>query len=367
MVAGGGGVRGCRVSMLLPPELWTEVASCLPWTAQLQLRATARSCGQTKLLEHWWKHRRTHGTGTWLTVGRQGQRLVALQVDWAGQLSGLSRLPPIQRQVRQVACSSSVGQSTLWWALELDGRLWQGSPRGWSRPKLPPMRFISASSTHAVGVDMDGQGWGLGRGKCAAVALGRKGWRRWGRLPCPVPLCAADAGLYATVLLDRQGGVWTCGENMWEQLGQGVCCRTMPVQPVPTLLPDLPPMRQVRIGAGVLALVSASSELWLGGWCSFMASDRPLYHSSGVKCVHISDYHVAVVRTTGTLWTGGYFPQDGKLARPSTEAVKDGLAPTGHAEVRACQACTLGVNRACTAWAGADGRWQWAGASLLAT
>ena len=199
------------------------------------------------------------------------------------------------------------------------------------------------------------------------MALGRKGWAQWGRLPCPVPLCAADAGLYATVLLDRRGGVWTCGENMWEQLGQGVRCRDMPTQPVPRLLPRLPPMRQVRIGAGMLALVSTSSELWLGGWCSFMLSDRPLYYSSQVKCVHISDYHLAVIRTDGTLWTGGYFPQDGKLARSTTAPVRDGLHPTPHSGVQAVFADTIGTNRACTAWAGADGTWQWAGASPLVT
>lgn len=351
---------------LLPPELWIEVGAYLPWTAQLQLRAAARSCGRTELVGHWWKHR-THGTGTWLAVGDQGDCPVALCVDWTGRLSGLPRLPPVRRQVRQVACSSGMGQPTLWWALELDGRLWQGSSRGWSRAKLPPLRTISASSTHALAVDLDGQGWGRGRGKCAAVALGRKGWKRWGRLSCPVPLRTADAGLYATALLDRQGGVWTCGENLWEQLGQGVYCRDMPVQLVPTRLACLPPMRQARIGAGMLALVSESSELWLGGWCSSMASRRPLRHSGEVKSVQISNYHVAVVRTDGTLWTGGYFPQDGKLARPSTQAVSDYLAPTEHAGVQACHACTLGVNRACTAWAGTDGRWHWAGASSLAT
>jgi hypothetical protein len=353
---------------LLPPELWAWVGACLPWADQLQLRATATSCGRTDLISHWWRHR-TPPPGAWLAVGLHANHPTALAVDWTGQLRAqLIRVPPVRRQVRQVACSSGVGQSTLWWVLELDGRLWQGSRQGWVCLRLPPMRYISASSTHALAVGLDGRGWSRGRGKCAAVALARRGpWRRWRPLCCPVPLRTAEAGVYASILLDRKGGVWTCGENSWEQLGQGVPCSDMPRQPVPMRLPCLPPMRQALVASGLLALVSESSELWLGGWCSPMLSVRPLRHSAHVRYVRISNYHIAVVREDGVLWTGGYFPQDGKLARPTPEPVCDSLQPTAHTAVQALHTCTLGVNRACTAWAGADGTWQWAGASSLAT
>ena len=134
---------------------------------------------------------------------------------------------------------------------------------------------------------------------------------------------------------------------------------------MPTLLNGLPPMRVALGASGVLALVSHQDELWLGGWISPMFSDKPLVHSLGVRSVAVSNYHLAIQYHNGQMWTGGFFPQDGKLARSTAAPVRDGLHPTPHSGVQAVFADTIGTNRACTAWAGADGRWQWAGASPL--
>ena len=173
----------------------------------------------------------------------------------------------------------------------------------------------------------------------------------------------ATAGMYASILLDMAGRVWTCGENSWDQLGQGVTERQLPRQPFPTLLRHLPPMRQADGASGVLAMISTTSQLWLAGWCSPVRSAAPVHHSDDAHYLAVTDTHLVVVHHDQTLWTGGYFPGDGKLARPCAETVISGLRQTLHSNVHAMEACAVGTNTACTAWA-TEGTWKIAGASF---
>lgn len=350
--------------MDLPPELWIVIGHFLPWNGRLALRAVARACTFRDVEAQWWQQR-CPPTGAWLAVGTAANgTLQRIGVDWYGRLLPGLCMPPVRRIVRQVASSSSYGQDTLWWVLELDGRLWQGRREQWHCPPLPAVRHISGSASHALAVDMSGRGWSLGRGKSAAVALARRGlWSRWRPMRLEVTLRTAEAGMYASVLLDVHGQVWTCGDNSWEQLGQGVKCRVMPRQRTPKRLAGLPPMRAALGASGLLALISVKDELWLGGWTSPMFSEKPVFHSSGIQSVAVSDYHLAIQYQNGEMWTGGYFAQDGKLARPATDPVRERLHPTAHGRVCTVFADTVGINRACTAWASADGTWHWAGAS----
>lgn len=171
------------------------------------------------------------------------------------------------------------------------------------------------SSDHYLFVDKEGKLWGWGDNTFGQ--LGREGVPT-ARLPLDiaVPISSAAAGKRHSVAVDVRGSVWVWGDNSAGQLGTGDFKGAM--KPLRLELPAA-----VAVAAGVWHTVALdkSGHVWAWGGNTlgqlgsgksgrFSVSTTPqkVIGLDNVVAIRSGDYHVLALRTDGSVWAWGKYP-----------------------------------------------------------
>ncbi|HBJ85307.1 MAG TPA: hypothetical protein DDZ88_15810 [Verrucomicrobiales bacterium] len=127
--------------------------------------------------------------------------------------------------------------------LKLDGSVWMAGElsSGGQRSSMPEqvsslsdIRVMTAGSSHAAALNSDGMlfTWGDGSdGQLGVGSLLPSHEPLASSLPGPAGVIACAAGNNATLILDNEGRLWSCGRNLYGQLGTGKYpLKTIPVK-----------------------------------------------------------------------------------------------------------------------------------------
>lgn len=179
-----------------------------------------------------------------------------------------------------------------------------------------PLR-LSAGLSHTVYVDETGTLWAWGSNQ--AGQLGTETQETSTDLEGnPIPyasqplavmedVVSASAGADFTVALKADGTLWTWGDNLYGQLGDGTyTSRSTPAQ-------VMEGVTTVAAGVGATAAIRTDSTLWTWGDNLFgqlgdgTQDSRPTPQQilTDVSAVNLGGYHAAALRTDGTLWMWG--------------------------------------------------------------
>jgi alpha-tubulin suppressor-like RCC1 family protein len=151
---------------------------------------------------------------------------------------------------------------------------------------------------------------------------------RWGQLGIgsytdqPSPVHVSDilsnvvnvsAGWFHAVALTSNGKVWTWGDNLAGEIGNGITSTTG--VSVPIQVPGLNSVLAVSAGDGFTAILKTDGTVWTWGGNGFGQLGDGTYtdRSSPVQVKNLSDvillaardYHVLVVKSDGTVWAWG--------------------------------------------------------------
>ena len=118
---------------------------------------------------------------------------------------------------------------------------------------------------------------------------------------------AVVAGDYHVAALRTDGTLWTWGDNLYGQLGDG----TYTSRPTPAQVME--GVTTVAAGVGATAAIRTDSTLWTWGDNLFgqlgdgTQDSRPTPQQilTDVSAVNLGGYHAAALRTDGTLWMWG--------------------------------------------------------------
>lgn len=142
-------------------------------------------------------------------------------------------------------------------------------------------RSVAAGYGHCMALRDDGTLWAWGRNLDGELGIGS--WENTDR-PVQVGVSATWTAVGAfernTVAMQTDGSVWTWGQNPKGQLGIGLVRMTGPVSmeyglsPRQTIL--LPPAKAASVGAGHMAAIDRDGNLWTWGDNAFGQAAQPI-------------------------------------------------------------------------------------------
>lgn len=178
---------------------------------------------------------------------------------------------------------------------------------------------VACGFTHAVATKTDGTLWTWGSGNNGE--LGRGGFNNNGDFPITVFGSATNwksisAGYRYTAAIKTDGTLWLWGLSYAGKLGNGVTTSNIISTPITTFAGGSN-WKQVSLGNKVSAAIKTDGTLWTWGYGIFNGNlgvlssvnrSTPITTFAGGtdwKQVSHGQYHVAAVKTDGTLWTWG--------------------------------------------------------------
>ncbi len=176
--------------------------------------------------------------------------------------------------------------------------------------KVGEYQTISAGDTHTAAIKTDGSLWSWGNN-----IYGQLGNGTTENKLTPVKImdnvAAVSAGQWYTTALKMDGSLWTWGSNRYRQLGEGLggdywCYESTPIKIMDNV---------AAISAGNMhtAAIKTDGSLWIWGESrcgqfgngSLSYSYTPIKIMENVAVVSAGTWHTAVIKTDGSLWIWG--------------------------------------------------------------
>jgi len=285
------------------------------------------------------------GGANWKQVASGGSHTVAIKTDgtlwtWGFNASGqLGDNTTTQRNTpvttftggtnwKQVAAGGShtaaiKTDGTLWtWGLNSFGQLGDNTIITNSTPVTTltggtDWKQVAGGFQHTAAIKTDGTLWIWGRNQ-----FGQLGDNTTTQRNTPVTTFAGGANWkqvtcslsYITAAIKTDGTLWTWGNNSYGQLGDNTT--TQRLTPVTTFTGGTN-WKQVVSGGYHIAAIKTDGTLWTWGLNSYgqLGTNNTTIKSTPVttfaggtnwKQVSTAFYHTAAIKTDGTLWTWGY-------------------------------------------------------------
>lgn len=213
---------------------------------------------------------------------------------------------------------------TVWaWGDNHFGQLGVASPAWSVTPVRVPgvkARAIRAGFFHTLAIDADGQLWSWGQNEQGQLGDANLAPRSQPRLVAePGRVTDASGGQYHTMAVDEAGRVWTFGGNTFGQLGRPT---TMRINPRPDVVPSLSAVRLVAAGEDHSVALTHAGEVWtwgdnLYGQLGDGTFDRRLSPTQPVGVapaigIASGHAHVLATRAGGAIYSWG-FSSEGEL------------------------------------------------------
>ena len=196
---------------------------------------------------------------------------------------------------------------------------------------LPPITSVAAGSQFSLFVDHDGNVWGMGNSPEGELGfVGRCAEPQQIKFQGDVRIkMAAASRNYYSVFLDEHGSVWTCGYNVYGQLGLGHSNNVA----TPSKIENIPKMSSISAGHYHTLLLDENGEVWTCGYNAYgqlgrptdmqqMCSENAVKMPSPVKFKVLSagNYHSMFLDVEGRVWGCGH-NRDASLALGHTKDV----------------------------------------------
>lgn len=251
---------------------------------------------------------------------------------------------------------------SVWaWGANLQGQLGDGTTDNRNEPvrvvaNWPAgitLESVDGGFTHTTAVASDGSVWAwgdnnygqLGNGSNTASATPVQAVAKW---PAGVKIGSTTAGGFHSAAVATDGTVWSWGDNIFGQLGDGTSsAQAAPVQVVASW-PAGVGIKGVSAGSGQSIAVATDGSVWAWGFNgSGQLGDGTTTDSSvpvqgvanwpaaaTIVSVSAGDEHATVVTSNGSLWAWGFNGSgqvgDGTIiSRTSAVAVLTQLTATG--------------------------------------
>lgn len=129
---------------------------------------------------------------------------------------------------------------------------------------IPQMKYISSGCDHSLFLDAEGSVWGCGLNKSGQLGTGdhKTSHNQLTKIDNIPEIEYISCGYDHSLLLDRQGGVWSFGSNAFGQLGFRTNDATVKI---PTQIENIPRMNLVASGCHSLFLDKQGSVWACGG------------------------------------------------------------------------------------------------------
>ena len=178
------------------------------------------------------------------------------------------------------------------------------------------IKEISGGMYHSLLVQEDGTMWGWGLNDIGQLGIDKADY---GYHLVKEPFGAADqirsisAGQYHTAVIKNDGTLWTCGQNLFGELGIGKADSELHDKLVQ--VKDMDHVKSVSAGGEFTAIVKEDGSLWMCGrnYCGQFGngtmedSNVPVkVMDSGVAAANAGvGYTTAIIKEDGTLWMCG--------------------------------------------------------------
>src|SRR3990167_6063137 len=180
---------------------------------------------------------------------------------------------------------------------------------------LPPITSVAAGSQFSLFVDRDGNVWGMGNspeGELGFIGQYTEPQQIKFEENVKIKMAAASRNYYS-VFLDEHGSVWTCGYNVYGQLGLGHSNNVA----TPSMIENIPKMSSISAGHYHTLLLDENGEVWTCGYNEYGQLGRPTemqQRSVNVvkmpspvkfKAVSAGNYHSMFLDVEGRVWGCG--------------------------------------------------------------
>ncbi|MCL2608264.1 MAG: putative Ig domain-containing protein, partial [Methanomassiliicoccaceae archaeon] len=174
--------------------------------------------------------------------------------------------------------------------------------------------MVSAGSMHTMAIRSDGTLWGWGDNEAGQIGLGPD--IKITSIPARVGdaddwICVS-AGSYFTIALNSKGELWSCGSNLYGQLGQ----KDRESRNILTRIGNANDWSSVSAGGGNVTAINTNGELWMWGdnFHGQLGFDISVAGSVSTPtrvgtdndwAFSAANDHTMAIKKNGTLWAWG--------------------------------------------------------------
>ncbi|WP_434383295.1 RCC1 repeat-containing protein [Melittangium boletus] len=175
---------------------------------------------------------------------------------------------------------------------------------------------LAVGTDHSLAVALDGTVWAWGDNSIRQLGISESSYVRTRAAPTRVPgltnIVSVAAGHYHSLALGTDGRVWSWGDNMFGQSGQGIgACA---IGCLPSLVPDLSGVVAIAANGEYSLALKADGSVWGWGvssyaqlgvyeWALFAPTAIP--GVSEVTSLAAGPQHVLATRRDGAVWAWG--------------------------------------------------------------
>lgn len=262
--------------------------------------------------------------GTSIPYLSNGMSLKSTYQKWGyGQIYNTKILEISAGDSHTVALDS---EGFLWtWGIDNYGQLGNGiGQTDRSKPEkllydnsgnyLPRFKYVGAGESHSVAIDENGELWSWGVNYAGELGDGTKDLKE---APVKVKntynkrMVKVDSMFQNNIALDEDGGVWTWGNNVNGEIGDG--STVVRTEPVKVNLANK--IVNVKAGAHHMLVVDTNKQMWIWGRnneaqigkgnASITPELTPIKSMSGIEYFDAGYFHTVVVNSN-KIWSWGY-------------------------------------------------------------
>ena len=179
---------------------------------------------------------------------------------------------------------------------------------------LPKIVSVSSSCDHTLFVDYEGSVWASGINENGQLGLGDALQRNQATKieTFPSKICTVSTGLNDSLFLDTNGCVWSCGFNLFGELGVGDHNKRYS----PVKITTLPTTKAIGSGYQSSYFLDHSGGVWATGQNNFgqlglgdtLNRNTPaiIKNLPKIQSISCGAYHVLFLDVEGSVWACGY-------------------------------------------------------------